>query len=153
MSVEENKALVRRFFVEHGFQEAMRGNLDVVHRYFADNFHNHTPLHEEHSGVHGVKEIIADTSQAAPDTQIEVLHLAAEGDLVFVHWRATGTHEQQHQTMKHARHVQPTGEEATVAGIILYRIEGGKFVEAWNYHNLLEYAHAQGMGAAPTGGS
>ena len=44
MSVDENKALVRRFF-ESGYQEAHEGNLDVVHQYFADHFHDHTSLH------------------------------------------------------------------------------------------------------------
>ncbi len=86
MSVEENKALVRRF-IEHGYQEAMRGNVDVIHEYYADHYHDHTPMHPEQSGVHGVKELIADTAQAKPDFRLEVVHIAADGDLVFVHAR------------------------------------------------------------------
>jgi predicted SnoaL-like aldol condensation-catalyzing enzyme len=153
MSVEdENKALVRRF-AEHGYLEAMRGNLDVVHEYYADHFHAHTSLHPEHSGVQGTKELIADTGQAMPDLRLEVMHIAAEGDLVFVHWRGTATHEQQHQITKHIRHAQPTGEEETISGIHLYRIEDGKFVEAWFYHNILEYAQTRGQAGAATGGS
>jgi len=151
MSVDENKALVRRYF-ESGYQEAMQGNLDVVHQYFADHFHDHTSLHPEHPGVHGVKELISDSSQATPDLQMEVVDIAGEEDLVFVHWRATGTHEGQHQIYKHARDIEPTGEEGTASGISLYRIEGGKFVEMWNYHNLLEYALGRGE-AGPPGGS
>ncbi len=58
-----------------------------------------------------------------------------------------------HQVTKHVRDLEPSGEEETVSGIILYRIEGGKFVEAWTYHNVLEHVHARVMGAAPTGGS
>ena len=34
MSAEENKELGRRF-IENGYQEVMRGNLDAVHQYFA----------------------------------------------------------------------------------------------------------------------
>jgi len=45
------------------------------------------------------------------------------------------------------------GEEGTVSGISLYRIEGGKFVESWHYHNVLEYAFARGKAGAPGGGS
>jgi hypothetical protein len=33
MSAEENKELGRRF-IENGYQEVMRGNLDAVHQYF-----------------------------------------------------------------------------------------------------------------------
>jgi predicted SnoaL-like aldol condensation-catalyzing enzyme len=84
MSVEENKALVRRYW-ESGYQEAMRGNLDVVHQYFADHFHDHTTLHPEHPGVQGLKEILSDSSQATPDLRHEVVDIAAEDDLVFVH--------------------------------------------------------------------
>ena len=152
MSVEDNKALVRRF-LESGYQEAMRGNLDVVHQYFADHYHDHTPMHPEESGVQGVKELVADTGQATPDVRMEVMDIAADGDIVFVHWRATGTHKRQHQVVKHVRDVDPPGEEGTASGIILYRIEGGKFVESWNYHNLLEYALERGMAGASGGSS
>ena len=152
MSVEENKALVRRFH-ESGFQEIMRGNLDVAHEYFADHFHDHTSLHPEHTGVQGAKEAIADTGQAWPDMWFEVVDIAADGDIVFAHWRATGTHEGQHKVVKHVRDIEPTGEENTASGITLYRIEGGRFVEMWNYHNVLEYALEHGMAGAPGGGS
>ena len=66
MSGEENKALVRRF-LEDGYQEALRGNVDVAHEYFADHYHDHTSMHPEQPGVHGLKELIADASQATPD--------------------------------------------------------------------------------------
>ena len=52
MSVDENKALIRRY-LESGRQEAMRGNLDVVHQYFADHYHDHTSMHPEQPGVQG----------------------------------------------------------------------------------------------------
>lgn len=152
MSEQDNMALVRRY-MEHGYQEAIRGNLDVVHQYFADHYHDHSPLHPEHAGVHGLKEIIADTGQAMPDVRNEVLHIAAAGDLVFVHWQATGTHQQQHQITKHARHLEPSGAEESVSGINLYRIEGGKFVEGWHYHNVLEYVQALAQGRSAAGSS
>ncbi len=152
MSVEENKALVRRY-IEQGYQEAMQGNLDVVHQYFADHYHAHRPFHPEHTGVHGVKEGSADIGRAYPDLRMEVVHIAAEGDLVFVHWRGTGTHEEQHQVVKHLSDIEPSGEEETLSGIQLFRIEGGKFVEGWHYHNLLEHALSRGRGGAPGGSS
>jgi predicted SnoaL-like aldol condensation-catalyzing enzyme len=142
MSEDANKALVRRF-IEHGYQQVMRGDLDVVHQYYADNYVDHTSLHPEHSGVHSVKELIADTGQATPDLTMKIMHIAADGDYVFAHWRAVGTHTQQHKLTKHVRDVAPTGTEGTASGISLYRIEGGKFVEGWFYHNVLEYALAQ----------
>ena len=108
MSAEENKALVRQYF-ESGQSEAMRGNLDVIHQYFADHYHDHTPMHPEHRGVQGVKELMAERGQATPDLRMEVLDIVAEEDIVFVHWRGTGTHEGQYQLHKHVRDMEPTG--------------------------------------------
>jgi predicted SnoaL-like aldol condensation-catalyzing enzyme len=108
----------------------MRGNVDGAHEYYADHYHDHTPLHPEQPGVHGLKEVMADVGQAAPDMRHEVLAIAGEDDLVFVHWQATGTHEGQYEVVKHARDVQPTGEEATVSGISLFRIEGASSSKA-----------------------
>jgi len=152
MSVEENKALVRRY-LESGRQEAMQGNLDVLHQYFADHYHDHTTLHPEEPGVQGVKELMADWGQAIPDLRTEVVDIAAEDDLVFVHWLGTATHSGKHQVAKHVRDIEPTGEEETVSGISLYRIEGGKFVESWHYHNVLDYALQRGLAGAAGGSS
>jgi predicted SnoaL-like aldol condensation-catalyzing enzyme len=79
--------------------------------------------------------------------------IAAEEDLVFVHWRATATHEGKHQMTKHVRDIEPTGQEETVSGISLYRIEEGKFVESWGYHNVLEYTLARRQAGTPGGSS
>ena len=152
MSVEENKALVRQY-LESGRPEAMRGNLDVVHQYFADHYQDHTSIHSEHTGVQGVKEVIADWSRATPDLRTEVVNIAAADDIVFVHWRGTATHEGKHQVTKHVRDIEPTGEEETVSGISLYRIEEGKFVESWHYHSVLEYSLERGKAGAPGGSS
>jgi predicted SnoaL-like aldol condensation-catalyzing enzyme len=152
MSEADNMALVRRF-IEQGYPGLVHGNLDVLHQYFADNYYDHTPLHPEHPGVQGVKEVALDIGQAAPDYREEVLHIAADGDLVFVHRRATFTHQEQSQVTKHVSNVEPTGEEGTTSGISLFRIENGKFVEGWHYHNVLEYAMAQSQGGAATGSS
>ena len=139
MSVEENKALVQRY-LESGRQEAMRGNLDVLHQYFADHYQDHTSMHPAQPGVQGVKELMADWAQATPDQRTEVVDIAAEEDLVFVHWRGTARHEGKHQLTKHVRDIEPTGQEGTISGISLYRIQEGKFVESWHYHDVLEYA-------------
>ena len=107
----------------------------------------------EHPGLEGVKDLLSDSGQATPDLRREIVDIAAQDDLVLVHWRATATHEGQHQVHKHVRDIEPTGEEGTVSGISLYRLEGGKFVEMWNYHNLLEYALERGRAGAPGGSS
>ena len=58
----------------------------------------------------------------------------------------TATHEGKHQLTKHVRDIEPTGEEGTVSSISLYRIQEGKFVESWHYHDVLEYVLAAAAG-------
>jgi hypothetical protein len=41
-----------------------------------------TSPHPEHTGVHGVKEIISDSSQATRDLRVEIVHISAEEDIV-----------------------------------------------------------------------
>ena len=138
MSTQENKDLVRRFMTQ-GYPEVMRGNMELAHQYYADHFVNHTSLHPEGRGIEETKEVMADIGRGTPDLRIEVLHIIAEGDLVSVHWRATGTHQEQLQTVKHIRHVEPHGQEETFEGNSLYRVENGKLVEAWHYTTMGEY--------------
>jgi len=141
MSVEENKALVRRYW-ESGYQEAMRGNLDVVHQYFADHFHDHTTLHPEHPGVQGLKEILSDSSQATPDLRHEAVDIAAEDDLVFVHWRAIATHEGQHQmtsmSVTSNRRVmrRPCRASACIGSRAARSSKAGDITTSWSTHSL-----------------
>ncbi len=140
MSIEDNKALVQRY-LEHDFKQAAQGNPDVLHQYFADHYHNHTPVHHELHTVEGLKELAADVQQAAPDFQLRVIHMAAEGDLVFAHWRTRATHQGRLHKARHLRHLEPSGQEHEFAGITLYRLEGGKIVESWNYDTRAELLH------------
>ena len=49
--------------------------------------------------------------------------------------------------MRHLKDLEPVDAEERVSGIALYRLEGGKIVEGWYYHTILEYA--QQRGASP----
>ena len=84
MSLEENKALVRRFNTE-AFDE---GDVSAAQRYLAPDFLNHV------SGKRGVEEmqrIIRYVRAAFPDGRLEVEQEVAEGDLVVQLITSTGT--------------------------------------------------------------
>jgi predicted SnoaL-like aldol condensation-catalyzing enzyme len=148
MSTETNKALVRRLY-EQGYRQAWQGDLHALDQYFADNYYDHMPLHAQEVGLKGLKEAIADSAQAAPNTQWEILHMAAEGDLVFAHLRIAFTHEKQFQTTRFLRREEARGQEHTVESIVLCRIEGDKIAERWNYHNLADSVRRQGATLDP----
>ena len=64
-----------------------------------------------------------------PDLQYTIEDMVAEGDKVAVRWTGRGTHKGEFWG------VAPTGKEATMRGISIIRIEGGKILEEWAYMN------------------
>lgn len=64
--------------------------------------------------------------EALPDEELEVLHLAADGDLVAAHLRLTGTHRGVF------RGIPPTGRALTAEVFDLVRFDAaGQLAERW----------------------
>lgn len=85
MSLEENKALVRRFNHE-AFDE---GDLGAAERYLAPDFLNHV---SGKRGIEDMQRIIKYVRAAFPDGRQRVDQEVAEGDLVVQLITSTGTH-------------------------------------------------------------
>jgi len=128
MSLEENKALVRRFSEEVWG----KGNVDVVYDIFEADYVRHdlrpgNPL----PGPEGQKRIALDFRAAFPDVQMSVDLVVAEGDMVVMRWTAEGTH-----TGAWGK-IPPTGKRAAFSGVNIFRIRDGKVVELWNHRDDL----------------
>ena len=116
MSVEENKALVRR---EQEELWTCTGNLDAAQELFV-------PEQAE-----AAKQEAADFRQGFPDVVSTIEDLIAEGDKVVARWRARATHQGEYMG------IPPTGKEVEFTGISVYRIEAGKIAESWNVEDEL----------------
>ena len=129
MSIEENKAIARRFFEEVWNS----GNLAVADELLAPNIIFHLPGKSE--GVIGdresYKQVVRRNRTAFPDLQEEIEDIIAEGDRVVARWLWQGTH----QGEWHGN--APTGKKFTYGGITILRIADGKIVEDWFYSDLL----------------
>ncbi len=125
-SLEENKALVRRWLDE----VFTRGNLDRVSELFAPNYTLHDPSFPGGIyGPEGVKRYVGAYRAAFPDARFGVEDQLAEGDMVATRWTARGTHQGDFVG------IPPTGERVTVSGIEFSRVIGGRIDEAWvGYH-------------------
>ena len=144
MGVEENKALVRRFYEEVWD----KGNLEVADEIFAADYVRHDPrATDAAAGPEGQKRVAGDFRRAFPDLRFEVELIVAEGDLVAARWHASGTHNGRWAT------VEPTGRAIDYSGVNFFRIDGGKVVEIWNHRDdlgLMEQIGARVYaGAAP----
>jgi steroid delta-isomerase-like uncharacterized protein len=136
---EENKALVRRYFEEIWD----KGNLDLIDELFTTSFVRHGPTATEGDvrGLEGFRGLVSMYRSALPDLRIPIEDQIAEDDTVVTRWTARGTH--QGELMGNA----PTGNPATVTGILIDRISGGKIEEEWVDYDTLHLM--QQIGGVP----
>jgi steroid delta-isomerase-like uncharacterized protein len=128
MGVEENKALVQRFYEEVWD----RGNVEFANEVFHDDYVRHDLRSSQAMpGPAGQAKIAADFRRSFPDAHWRVDLLLAEDDLVAARWTATGTHTGPWGS------VEPTGKHASFAGVNIFRFANGKVAELWNHRDDL----------------
>lgn len=88
MSIDENKAIVRRFF-ELG---PSKGDLKAADELLAPNFALHTPLPSQ-PGIQGMNDVIMACRAAFEHLDVTVEDMVAEGDKVAARFTATGIHK------------------------------------------------------------
>ena len=144
MSLDENKAIVRRMFTEFW----QRGNAQVLDELLADDCVNYEQSNPELRGKEACKEwakgVRLANGQGFPDLDLKAEDFVAEGDKVAKRWVFRGTHSGEYVG------IPPTGKTVTMRGITLYRLSGGKIKEIyWNYDVL---GLLQQLGAIPAPG-
>src|SRR5262245_41338713 len=121
MSLEQNKALVRRIYDE----VVNQGDLDALNEIISDDIVTHTSVPGVAPTRAGFRQFVDLYLSAFPVQHTEVHTMIAEGDLV---------------TVLHTHHVThggdfmgapPSGKEAVVPGIEAYRLANGRIVEMW----------------------
>jgi predicted SnoaL-like aldol condensation-catalyzing enzyme len=105
MSIEENKAIVRRWH-----DEVWTGwNLEVVD----ELLHSDYVQHPSQRGLSEAKQALAQMASQYPDSQLVTEDTIAEGDKVVTRWTAL------------------IGGNAQMTGVSIHRIADGKIVEDW----------------------
>ena len=117
MDLEENKALVRRYY-----QEVLTGrDRDLLARLLDSSFVSHVSGGPT-AGVEAYIAAVDATHAAFPDLVVTVHDQVAEEDKVVTQWSATGTH-----TGDFAG-APATGRRVTVTGIHIHRVRRGTHV-------------------------
>ena len=141
MSVEDNKAVICRLYDE----VFAKWNLGVVEDLVGPEFVGHEMPPGTPPGPVGFKQFYGWLRSAFPDLRYVVDDVIAERDKVVVRWTWHCTHKGDFMG------VPPTGKQATVSGMAIYRLAGGKCVERWVELSLLGLL--QQLGVAPTPGA
>jgi predicted ester cyclase len=122
MLATHNATLFRRL-IEDGFA---RGDLATVDELVADDVIEHQwGVPPGANGPERIKRLIQGLRQAFPDLSCHIEHLVDDGDLVWGHFRASGTHRGTFLGL------EPTGQQMAVDVIDICRFADGKVVEHW----------------------
>lgn len=123
MSVEENKAVVRRFFEEVFNQKQP----EVLEELLADGVVDHNKIiFTEPRAPGGMVEGIRMLLVAFPDLEVTIKHQIGEDNYVGLHLAMAGTN-----TGSYPRVPRPTGRHTEWESMILFRMEAGKIAELW----------------------
>jgi C-1 hydroxylase len=132
MSIEDNKALVRRYI-----ETWNRGDLPGMANFWSPDMVHHT-----RTGSHGFDEvltIVGDFMKAFPDLQFEIEDLVAEGDRVASRMTARATHTGDYLGRP------ATGRSVSCSVFGIARVADGKLVEHWGVTDELQLMQQVGL--------
>jgi steroid delta-isomerase-like uncharacterized protein len=138
MSVEDNKALTRRFYTEIVNQ----GNLDLIDEMVAEDFVEHEAFPGlPTSGPEAPKAALGMFLAAFPDLQFTPHEMIAEEDKVVTRFTMSGTHKGEFMG------IPPTNKSIEVQSIDIIEIHDGKATEHWGITD--QGAMMEQLGIAP----
>jgi predicted SnoaL-like aldol condensation-catalyzing enzyme len=134
-SLEQNKALVRRFY-----EEIDKGNIGILDELVAEDYidHNPPPFPNLPTGREGVKESFRIFQQATPGSH-HIEAQIAEGDKVVTRLTSVGKHEGD------LPGAPRTGNDMKMTSITIHRIVNGRLVEKWSEKDMVSLLQSIGV--------
>lgn len=123
-SVDENKALVRRFFAV-----IESGDLTAFDQIVAADYNDHLP--GQSPGRETLKQYFKGLHSAFSDLTLPISAIVGEGDLVAVYNSVKGTHKGEFGTIK------ATGNQIDAMAFQLYRVANGQLAEHWEVADFM----------------
>jgi len=135
MSLEENKAIVRRLF-----EAINKSNMALLDELMAPDYVDHAL---QLRGLEANKQAFTMTLKGFPDWHETIEDITAEGDKVWTRFKSAGTHTGEYQEYLPSIGkitLPPTGKKITITGVVIYRIVHGKIVEKESaVYDLLDF--------------
>lgn len=127
MSIEENKAAIRRLIEEVW----NKGNLAIIPEYVDASFVFHGPVMEL-KGIEGYEQMITMLRTAFPDLHMVLEDMVAEDDKMAIRYSLSGTFK------GNLGNITPTGKQVNLTGAIFFRFSNGKEVDALEFIDQLD---------------
>jgi steroid delta-isomerase-like uncharacterized protein len=144
MSLETNKAVVRRYFEE----ARSTGDLAVVDQIYADEYVVQTAAGTRRVTPARQKKAITIWRRAFPDYRDDIVGMVAEGDQVAVQVVFSGTHTGLFE-YEGMGPWTPTGRAVRVSEYFVYRLVDGKIGEQSAVWDRLAFVQQLGIGEMP----
>ena len=122
MSVQQNKAMVRRFM-----EAQANAELDTLEELLAPDFVDHSLQPDQDPGREGYIRSVAEEPAIFSKVRANIEDQAAEGDKVISRLTISRIHDR-----GEFLGLAPTGMEIRTSAIVIHRIVGGKIVEEWS---------------------
>jgi predicted ester cyclase len=143
MSSEENKQVALNVIKALNARDLSVWSQHLAEDYIAEHPGVSVPLNKIKSVGYYQRFVTA-----FPDIHFEVLHVLAEGDLVLIHWTASGTHAERLATLT-GETIPPTRRRVRVSGALLTEVRDGKVVRLWGYFDQLSVLAQLGISEQP----
>ena len=131
MSLEKNKAIVRRLFEVYNEK-----NLDLLDKFLAPDYIDHLL---KLRNLESFKQFYAQFYKGFPDTHSTIEDIIAEGDKVWARVTYTGTHTGDYLGFA------PTGKKISINSVTIKRVVDGKMVEGWTISDMLDFFKQIGL--------
>ena len=127
--IAHNKALAEKWILEGWNQNR---NQDIIGEIFAEDWKDGNPTFaNQPKGLEGAMYYVNAYRKIFTDIHFTLTHVVAEEDYVCFRFTAEATHQSEFMG------IAPTGKRVKFSGIVIHRIENGKFAESWNEIDLL----------------
>jgi predicted ester cyclase len=132
---------VARRLIEEGFNQ---GRLEVCEELTDPSLVEHQDFGPDHApGAEGVKAVVVSLHRAYSDFHLQIEHLAVDGDLVWLHMKATGRNDGSFMGNP------PTGRSMQIDVVDLIRVVDGRMVEHWGVPDRLGALFQLGLARPP----
>ena len=139
MSVEQNKAIIRRYYEELWNQ----GRIALADELLAQDVAFRGSLSTRQRGITAFKDYVTMVRNAFPDYENVIEDLIAEGDKVVARLTHRGTHRGEVLFGS-----APSGMQVSFPGIAIFRLQDGRIVDGWVVGDILILMRQLAMGPA-----
>jgi len=115
-----------------------KGNVELIHDVFADDFVGHFPAETVH-GREGVLDRVTAHRTAFPDWTEEVEDTIVDRDQVVVRFTSRGTN------LGEFLGKPPTRNRVEISEVAIFKLSDGKIVEQWVYPDILSLQRQLGQ--------